>query len=535
MNEEIENEVQEEHIEEIQSEETQPEETQPEETQLEETQTGDGEQNESEQSEEKSEEQQIDPEEPFIDKSVYESKSKHKKIKKIFAISGTATAAVIVLSYIIISVWFMFHFGNGTYIDGENVSYKALSYVKDNQDTFINGYSLTVTMRNSEEYTILPADIGLNIETVTGAEEIKKLQNGFLWFLYINSEMKDYTTEYKITYDENLLEQYIANMSCTQTKNMEEPENAYISIVDGEAEIVSETEGTVIDSDELKENIINAVENLETCIDLTDSDCYIPADITSESDEIISQYNDLQKYLEMVITYEIDEVSWTLDAKTFGDWLYYEDDSWHFKTYQVKKYVKEVAEKYDTVETVRDFYTYSGKLIQQEGKSYGWAIDVTTEALELKSALSEGISQTRTPVFLQTGAAYNYFNDIGNTYVEVDLTNQKVYLIVDGDLILETNCVSGCVTAGNATPDGLYAIKYKQSPAVLRGDDYESYVTYWMPFNRGIGLHDATWRSKFGGNIYYSSGSHGCINLPKSSAATIYNYVSAGTPVICYY
>ena len=56
-----------------------------------------------------------------------------------------------------------------------------------------------------------------------------------------------------------------------------------------------------------------------------------------------------------------------------------------------------------------------------------------------------------------------------------------------------------------------------------------------MPFNGGIGIHDATWRSSFGGNIYVAGGSHGCVNAPYSLANTIFNNIDSGTPVVCYY
>jgi lipoprotein-anchoring transpeptidase ErfK/SrfK len=56
-----------------------------------------------------------------------------------------------------------------------------------------------------------------------------------------------------------------------------------------------------------------------------------------------------------------------------------------------------------------------------------------------------------------------------------------------------------------------------------------------MPFNGGIGIHDATWRRKFGGDIYKRDGSHGCINCPLSLAKTIYENIDVGTPIICYY
>ena len=85
-------------------------------------------------------------------------------------------------------------------------------------------------------------------------------------------------------------------------------------------------------------------------------------------------------------------------------------------------------------------------------------------------------------------------------------------------------------------------LKYKEKDTTLRGPkkedgsyEWESPVTYWMPFNGNVGMHDATWRRAFGGTIYLTSGSHGCINLPLHMAASIYEYVSTGFPVVCYY
>ena len=70
---------------------------------------------------------------------------------------------------------------------------------------------------------------------------------------------------------------------------------------------------------------------------------------------------------------------------------------------------------------------------------------------------------------------------------------------------------------------------------LFRGDNYESHVKFWMPFNMGEGLHDATWRAKFGGTIYKTSGSHGCVNLPLKKAEEIFGIVEAGWPVFVFY
>lgn len=122
--------------------------------------------------------------------------------------------------------------------------------------------------------------------------------------------------------------------------------------------------------------------------------------------------------------------------------------------------------------------------------------------------------------------------------MEVDLSGQHVWLYVNGEEAVSTDCVSGTMSKPDCvTPPGTYTLYYKESPSVLKGEnnEYESKVTYWMPFNGGIGLHDAVWRSSFGGDIYKTSGSHGCINLPLEAAAQIYERVYDGIPIICYY
>jgi len=121
--------------------------------------------------------------------------------------------------------------------------------------------------------------------------------------------------------------------------------------------------------------------------------------------------------------------------------------------------------------------------------------------------------------------------------VEVDITNQTVYVYLGETLEVVTPCVSGALWGGRATPDGDYAIYNKVPGKYLRGYNpdgslnYSSWVNFWMPFNRNIGLHDATWRKAFGGGIYANDGSHGCVNLPYDKAAYIYSIVWVGMPV----
>jgi hypothetical protein len=115
------------------------------------------------------------------------------------------------------------------------------------------------------------------------------------------------------------------------------------------------------------------------------------------------------------------------------------------------------------------------------------------------------------------------------TYADVNLTTQKMFFVKNGVKILESNIVTGAPSM--ATPPGTFRLQSKASPSVLVGPGYRSPVTYWMPFNGGIGFHDASWQPWFGGNRYLTNGSHGCINMPLSAAKTLYANISIGDTV----
>ena len=147
--------------------------------------------------------------------------------------------------------------------------------------------------------------------------------------------------------------------------------------------------------------------------------------------------------------------------------------------------------------------------------------------------IRSGESGTREPVYSQTAASHGT-NDYGDTYVEINLTAQHLFFYKDGKLLVESDFVSGNEARGWSTPSGAYPLTYKERNATLNGEGYSTPVSYWMPFNGGIGLHDAGWRSSFGGTIYKTNGSHGCINLPPSVAKIIYENISQGDPILCY-
>ena len=121
-------------------------------------------------------------------------------------------------------------------------------------------------------------------------------------------------------------------------------------------------------------------------------------------------------------------------------------------------------------------------------------------------------------------------NEINGTYIIIDISDQKIVLFKNNEAIITSNITTGKIST--PTNIGLFKIYAKQKNRYLTGEDYQTFVSYWMPFDGGIGLHGATWRTKFGGQIYKKNGSHGCVNLPPEIAKEIYEKVEVGTKVL---
>lgn len=251
--------------------------------------------------------------------------------------------------------------------------------------------------------------------------------------------------------------------------------------------------------------------------------------------DLINPYAENGAYAKVRLLMKIGEELEVLTGEEIASWMTEtEEHELLLDDAQFTAYVEELAETYNTKGHPRQFVTTGGSEITLYKGTYGWVMDVEETAAALKEASKETGRVVVEPVWSQTAASLERGNDIGDSYVEVDLTEQKVWLYIDGKQILETDCVSGTYGTSRQTPGGVYFIYYRQSPAVLRGEDYESPVEYWMAYNGGIGLHDANWRSTFGGDIYLSNGSHGCVNLPTDAAKTIYENTNYGFPVVSY-
>ena len=335
--------------------------------------------------------------------------------------------------------------------------------------------------------------------------------------------------------DEELLNKAIESLGYFKEENIIYPQNPTFKYENNKYEIVDEVNGTQIDKEKLCEAIKQSISKGKTVLIIEDSECYEKQIYTSRSKEVLEAKKILNQYKDIIITYILGSEKEIIDGTIILDWFKF-NDKFEVSINQdaINNYVYNLAQKYNTVGKTRKFVTTDGNTIQISGGDYGWIIDDSNMVKEIINLLNSKQSTEKEPEYIQKGMA-DINNDIGNTYVEINLSKQHLYFYKNGSLVTEGDIVSGNVINGKATPGGVYSLKYKERNAVLVGDDYRSPVNFWMPFNNNIGIHDASWRGSFGGEIYITGGSHGCVNARYYLANDIFYNIEDGTPVICYY
>lgn len=420
-------------------------------------------------------------------------------------------------------------------INGVDASGKTVDEIKADIASEIDGYRLTITGRDGKTEEITKEEINLHSEFDGSLEKMLADQNPKEWYKYTKEELT-YEISTMIAYDDELLSKRLEELELMDEAGMTAPQDARISEYNSASksyEIIPAVQGTTLKKDAVEEAVSGAIMNLKTELSLEEADCYEKPAVEADDEGLLSVLAQLNKYTGAVVTHTFGDSKEVLDGGRIHQWLSVSDGQVSLDTSQVAAYVKELASKYNTAYKPKKLKTSYGETVTITAGHYGWRISQDKETAAVAEIIRAGEQQTREPEYSQKAASHGA-NDYGNTYVEINLTAQHLFFYKDGKLLTESDFVSGNVSKGWGTPAGAFPLTYKQRDATLTGEDYKTPVSYWMPFNGGIGLHDANWRSSFGGTIYKTGGSHGCINLPPSVAKTIYENISAGMPVLCY-
>ena len=472
-----------------------------------------------------------------------EKPAKSGKVKKIILAVLASVFGVMILVYAGFAIFFNSHFMFNTTVNGNDYSLKNVKAVEDDMESQVQGYTLTIKESDGDTELIEGQKIALEYVETDEISNLVSSQNNFLWItsLWENQELE---TKVAVQYDEVGLEKILENLPCMDPENQVVSQNAKPEFDGTQYVITEEVIGTEIEEKVFIEAVKTAVEGFQYELVLSETECYKLPKYISTSEEVIAACEQMNVYVSSEIVYDFHPHTEVVDAARIAKWLKVNDKmEVKFKNDSIKKYLAKLGKKYDTWRKDRTFKAADGDTVTVSGGAYGWLLWEAEEYKQLKKDIKKGEKIEREPIFYSYGTAVEHTEtDWGNTYAEVDLTDQKMYFIKDGNVVLETPVVTGNPNKGNATPQGVYSLTYKTKDAVLRGQrdengvpEYETPVAFWMPFNGGIGFHDATWQSSFGGSRYLTNGSHGCINMPYSKAGELYDLIPDKCPVICHY
>lgn len=456
------------------------------------------------------------------------------EVRKRILIIGTSVAGVLLLIYFGLVLFFQSHFIFGTEINGVACAGKTIEQVEKKIVEQVDNYEMRIIGKENFEAVIDGKDIDLKVIFDGELEKVKKAQNPFGWVASLFGR-KEKTIGSVVHFDEESLTEQFEALTCLNNPDAVESVSATLTYKKGGFEIVPEQVGTVVDKEAFKEALWDGITDLEEEFSMEEKKCYMQPPLSSDSEELLKAQETMNGYLGVKITYSFGESKEVVGEEQISGWIHMNENAEViFDQEAVRAYIDTLGNKYNTAGKARSFQTSYNQTIQVTQGDYGWRMNRVDETLALIEDIKAGESKEKEPVYLARAAQYGE-NDIGGTYVEINLTAQHVFFYKDGKLMVDSDCVTGTVSKGMDTPEGIYGITYKDKDAILRGPGYASPVTYWMPFNGNVGLHDASWRHGiFGGNDYLTNGSRGCVNLPFSVAKTIFENVEAGTPVIVY-
>ncbi|WP_418474913.1 L,D-transpeptidase family protein [Frisingicoccus sp.] len=458
----------------------------------------------------------------------------NKKRKVILGIAIGAVSLLLMI-YVGLCVWFSHHFLPGTFVNGIDSSNKTAEDVTQMLTADMPEYSLTLTERDGSEEKLQGEDIGFYYD-YPEVYQIQKKQNNFLWFIGIFTK-DSYEVDWTGNYDGEKFEQTMQKLHCLTRSDIREPSNASIENTDNGPEVIPENEGNKVDSEKLRTALDTAIGSGADHLDLDGADCYLKPEVTLESPEIRASVEMIEKLSNMTVTYDFRYETEAVGPEEIRTWLVKKDDgTYEISRERVAAFVADLAGRHNTVWASRDFYSTTRGWITVEGGTYGWEIDQEGETEKLMADLASGQDVTREPVFfMDPYPGPKDGSDIGDTYVEIDLGAQHMWFYKNGSLVTDTDVTTGTMRTGHGTPAGVFYIENRLRNTKLIGEDYETEVSFWMQVYKGVGIHDATWRSAFGGDYYLTDGSHGCINTPYDIVEKIFNNIEVGTPVVMYY
>lgn len=468
-------------------------------------------------------------------------------MKKKRGLTAGIIASVVLLGvgiYFGLAGYYAERFCYGTWINGIYCTGKTVEEVNTELVSAATYDIITVIDRNDRRYDILLEELEYNIDYTKALTEIKANQTWQKWVRYYFEE-QTFQIMPEVSFSEEKLAQHLYCANFMKEEVLSVDNRAEIILTDKGYQLVDHTVNQIV-PEKVCQAVSDALCELKQSVDIAnEKGCYYTMPATQETLDLYRLWNQIYAFQNFELTYILGDREEELHPGIVSQWIAVDEATGSFikdengelvlNEEKVMEYVTWLGETYDTVGKPREFMSTRGDLVTVEVSTYGNDIDEEKECELLIKDFTEGRSGlVREPVYAQRAWSQGE-DDIGGTYIEVDMTEQMLYYYVDREIVLETPVVTGNMRRGWDTPAVVCSIYGMARNRVLRGANYATFVYYWMPVYGNIGLHDATWRRSFGEDIYMTDGSHGCINMPKDMAAELYNMIELGTPVILFY
>ncbi len=466
-----------------------------------------------------------------------------KKFLTVLGILIFTPLIMIVIIYLGLAWYYSDTYIQGVMINGLYVTGMTPEQVNEALLQKTDEASFTITDKYEATYEIPIHEMDFQYTYLDELKELKEGENPLTWgWSLVSGESKSYDITPEGVCNTQLLQQYLLSMELI--KNQADPDNLRVEIVLGDNgyELIDDT-ANLLDVEMTVQAIENAVLSGERYLNLEEAGCYVEIDYTDKMLETLALWKKVEELQNVEITcqfYDSDEI---IDATVIcdfisvdkkGDFVLDEDNELVLNEEEVAAYVESLAKKHDSVGGPWNFHATRGGMVTIEKGNYGYKLNQDKQIAYLLEQLYAKENDTASAIYSQKGWG-DTSGDIGSTYIEVDMTNQMMYYYSDNQLILSTPVVTGNISRGNGTPARVCYIYYKQRNRTLIGEDYRTPVSYWMAVYGNIGIHDASWRGKFGGTIYKTNGSHGCINTPTKAVSQLYEMAEEGTPVVMFY
>lgn len=510
-----------------------------------------------------------------VEKNVVEEKTEKKPKKKIIKphhkkiAGGVVFAAIVFLLGLFVAGAAYAHqsiYANKVYpgvvVWGEDVGGKSMTEVQELVTQKIKSFKVQVTGPD-QDYEATAEDLGLVFNSETMAlSAYSKGRTGSFWNNYITrarllgtrldwepsqnffrANELEIIPSYQV--DDAVLSAYIEKLAENINISAKDSE---VKVESGSVKLIPAIYGREVDKEKLRSDLSLAIKEFHS-IEVDIETTKLTPKIIDESAQSVMVQAESVMSRPVTLTYE--GKTFSPNKETVASWITFVKPSGaqNYKLVvepaRMKKYMTFLKSQLNIYPVSRKIRVKNGaeQTLMREGKD-GLLIDEIALSKQIASSLPvEPSISLAVPMYVAKYKTEYEQVLVANwdKYIDIDLSSQTMTAYLKGG-----NPVgSWKVTTGNRyhpTPVGTWLVHGKSAVTRMTGgtwgvDYYDLPNVHWVTWFKGGGysIHEAYWRSTFGGMDYVWNGSHGCVNSPYNVAKFIYDWAPIGTPVIVHY